>query len=234
MKLQANKNKFLNNSLIHLYDHQSLVKQKIAGRCVANILKECGKLITDKTPNLSLKDLEQITYLYTRNMDCTPTFLNYKGFPGAACISVNKQLVHGIPTNYILKDGDVVSVDVGANYNSKIADDARTWIYGSPKSKEHVRLLTTCKNALKSAIKNIEIGKHLGIIGYTIYNETKNSNFGLILNYGGHHVSSIPHEEPFIANKAGQFEGHRMQVGEVMAIEPMLVLGNNTKTKTLD
>jgi methionyl aminopeptidase len=234
MKLSSNKNKFLNNSLIHLYDQQSLTKQKFARRCVSSILKECGKLIKANTPNLSLKDLEQITYLYTKNMGCTPTFLNYKGFPGAACISVNKQLVHGIPTDYILQDGDVVSVDVGATYEGKIADAARTWIYGTPKSNEHVRLLFTCKNALKSAIKNIDIGKHLGIIGYTIYNETKNKNFGLITSYGGHHISDIPHAETFIANKSGQFDGHRMQAGEVMAIEPMLVLGQNIQTKTLN
>lgn len=235
MKLSANKNKFLNNSLIHLYDQQSLIKQKVAGRCVASILKECGKLITNNTPNLSLKDLEQLTYLYTKNMDCTPTFLNYHGFPGAACISVNKQLVHGIPSDYILQDGDVVSVDVGVTYDGKIADAARTWIYGAPKYNEHVRLLTTCKNALKLAIKNISVGRHLGIIGYTIYNETKNSNFGLITSYGGHHCrDNVPHADCFIANKSGQFDGHRMQVGEIMAIEPMLVLGQNIQTKTLD
>lgn len=233
MKLQTNKNKFTNNALIKLYDRESLVKQKIAGRCVGTILKECGKLIKAKTPNLSLKDLEQITYLYTRNMDCSPTFLNYHGFPGAACISVNKQLVHGIPTDYILQDGDVVSVDVGATFEGKIADAARTWIYGDPISSEHVRLIDTCKNALKSAINKVEVGKHLGIIGYTIYNETKNSNFGLITGYGGHHISEVPHAETFIANKSGQFEGNRMQVGEVMAIEPMLTIGPAT-TITLD
>lgn len=234
MKLNSNKNKFANNALIKLYDRESLIKQKIAGRCVSSILKECENLIKVKTPNLSLKDLEQITYLYTRNMDCSPTFLNYHGFPGAACISVNKQLVHGIPTDYILKEGDVVSVDVGATFDGKIADAARTWIYGDPISSEHVRLLTTCKNALKSAIKSIAVGKHLGTIGYTIYNETKNSGFGLITSYGGHGITdNKPHSEPFIANKAGQFEGPRMQVGQIMAIEPMLVCGE-VKTETLE
>lgn len=235
MKLQSSKNKFTNNALIKLYDKESLVKQKYAGRCVGTILKECGKLIKSKTPNLSLKDLEQLTYLYTRNMDCIPTFLNYHGFPGAACISVNKQLVHGIPSDYILQDGDVVSVDVGATFEGKIADAARTWIYGDPISTEHVRLIDTCKNALKSAINKIEIGKHLGIIGYTIYNETKNSGFGLIQHYGGHHLcDNVPHAETFISNKSGQFDGNRMQIGEPMAIEPMLVLGKNVQTKTLN
>jgi len=144
-------------------------------------------------------------------------------------------LVHGIPSDYILQEGDVVSVDVGATFESKIADAARTWIYGEPKSNEHVRLLTTCKNALKSAISKIEIGKHLGIIGYTIYNETKNSAFGLITGYGGHHCSdNVAHAEVFIANKSGQFDGNRMQVGEIMAIEPMLVLDKNIQTMVLD
>jgi len=233
MKLQS-KNKFSTNSIIKLYDRESLNKQKIAGRCVASILKECGKLIKDKTPNLSLRDLEQITYLYTKNMGCTPTFLNYHGFPGAACISVNKQLVHGIPSDYILKEGDVVSVDVGATFEGKIADAARTWIYGDPISQEHVRLINTCKNSLKAAISKIEVGKRLGIIGYTIYNETKNSGFSLITNYGGHHIAdNVPHAETFIANKEDQFKGNRMQYGEVMAIEPMLVIGS-PETKVLE
>lgn len=231
--MRYQKNNFSENSLIVLKDDLWLKRQKHAGRCVANILKNSGDLINSNTPNLSLKDLEQLTYLYTKTLDCTPTFLNYKGFPGAACISVNKQLVHGIPTDYILQDGDVVSVDVGATFEGAIADAARTWIYGTPKSSEHVRLLKTCREALNNAIKAVKVGERLGIIGYTIHNTVKNSGFSSVINYGGHHLSyEIPHAEVFIANKSDKNSGNRMQNGEAMAIEPMFVIGPST-TKTL-
>lgn len=234
MKLSANKNKFLNNLLTPLKDEAWLVRQKRAGRCVASILKECGKLIKDKTQNLSLKDLEQISYLYTRNMDCTPTFLNYKGFPGAACISVNKQLVHGIPTDYVLQDGDVVSVDVGATFEGAIADAARTWIYGVPKSNEHVRLLNTCRLALDNAVNSVKMSERLGVIGSTIHNTVKNSGYSSIINYGGHFLDyNIPHAEPFVPNKADKNEGIRFQSGMALAIEPMLTIGD-AKTQTLN
>ena len=233
MKLKSS-NKFSDNCLVDLKDALWLKRQKIAGRCVASILKSCRDLIKHKTPNLSLKDLEQLTYLYTRNMDCVPTFLNYKGFPGAACISVNKQLVHGIPTDYILQDGDVVSVDLGATYEGAIADAARTWIYGTPKSSEHVRLLKVGREALDNAIKAVKVGEQLGIIGYTIHNTVKNSGFGNIVHYGGHYLSyEKPHAEPFVPNKANKNEGIRLTNGCSFAIEPMVVIGS-TNTVTLD
>lgn len=229
-----NKNNFSNNSLIILKDELWLKRQKYAGRCVATILKECGKLIKNNTPNLSLKDLEQLTYLYTKSMDCTPTFLNYKGFPGAACISVNKQLVHGIPTNYILQDGDIVSVDLGATFEGAIADAARTWIYGTPKSPEHVRLLKIGREALDNGVKAVKVGNRLGEIGYAIHNTVKNSGFNSVISYGGHHLDyGKAHAETFIPNKAEKNFGNRIQNGESMAIEPMIVMGENS-TSVLD
>lgn len=232
--MRINKNNFSNNSLIILKDELWLKRQKIAGKCVATILKECGKLIKTNTPNLSLKDLEQLTYLYTRNMDCTPTFLNYKGFPGAACISVNKQLVHGIPTDYILQDGDIVSVDLGATFEGAIADAARTWIYGTPKSSEYVRLLKVGREALDNGVKAVKIGGRLGEIGYAIHNTVKNSGFNNVINYGGHGLSyNIPHAEPFVSNKDSQNNGIRIENGLSIAIEPMLTIGS-TETKVLD
>jgi methionyl aminopeptidase len=224
--MRLNKNNFTENSLIVLKDELWLKRQKRAGRCVANILKECGNLIKATTPNLSLKDLEQLTYLYTRSMDCTPTFLNYKGFPGAACISVNKQLVHGIPTDYILQDGDIVSVDLGATFEGAIADAARTWIYGNPKSPEHVRLLKVGREALDNGVKAVKVGARLGEIGYAIHNTVKNSGFNSIVQYGGHHLSyNQPHADCFISNKSDKNSGNRIQNGEAMAIEPMVVMG---------
>lgn len=223
------------SELIELKDDHWLFKQKIAGRCVSAVLKECAKAIESKQPNLSLKDLENIARLIIKSFDCTPTFENYKGFPSAICTSVNNQLVHGIVTDYVLQDGDVVSVDLGATYDGAIADAAYTTIYGQPKSLEIVRLLKTCQGALQTAIKAIKAGNRVGTIGYAINNYVKSSGFGLITKYGGHGLSwNVPHAPPFIANKAQPTEGVRIQPGLTIAIEPLLVIGSDINTKVLN
>jgi len=222
---------FDNHNLIILKDYVWLNRQKHAGRCVSNILKAFDQMIKDKTPNLSLIDIEQMALTYMRFYNCTPTFKNYKGFPGSVCLSVNKQLVHGIPNDYILCDGDIVSLDLGATYEGAIADAARTAIYGVPKNPEHVRLVNACKEALRLAIKSVAIGKKLGVIGNAIYKHAQATGFNVIETYGGHGIDyNKPHSEPFVANKANQNEGITIQPGLSIAIEPLLVIGS-TKTK---
>jgi len=220
---------FENNDLIYLKDKFWLERQQIAGKCVGGILKTINTMIVEKIPNLSLKDIEEEAIRQIAENKCTATFKDYKGFPGAICLSVNKQLVHGVPTNYILQDGDVVKFDLGATYNGAIADAAATAIYGAPKSKQHVDLIEICKNSLTQAIQAVKIGKQLGCIGYAIHKYvTSNSRFGLITNYGGHGLDeNIPHATPFVANKSKANEGPRIQEGLSIAIEPMLVIGDN-------
>lgn len=221
--------KFQNHDLISLKDKFWLERQNVAGKCVAGVLKTLNQMVKEKIPNLSLKDMEAEASKQIKLAECTATFQGYKGFPGAICLSVNKQLVHGIPTNYILQEGDVVKFDLGATYHGAIADAAATAIYGQPKSPRHVELLEVCKGSLNHAIKYIQIGKQLGCIGYAIHKYvTSCSRFGIITNYGGHGIDEdTPHATPFVANKAKQNEGPRIQEGLVIAIEPMLVIGDN-------
>lgn len=223
---------FTNHDLIFLKNEHWLSRQKIAGACVGGILKTLNKMVIDKIPNLSLRDMENEAMKQIALADCTATFKGYKGFPGAVCLSVNKQLVHGIPSDYILQEGDVVKFDLGATYEGAIADAAATAIYGEPKSKQHIELLDVCKNSLDHAIKSIKIGKQLGCIGYAIHRYvTSHSRFGLITNYGGHGIDeNTPHASPFVSNKSNQNEGPRIQAGLAIAIEPMVVIGDN-KTK---
>lgn len=223
---------FQNHNLIKLKDNDWLARQKVAGACVAGVLRTINQLIVEKTPNISLKDLEQEALKQILAADCIPTFQGYKGFPGAICLSVNKQLVHGIPSSYILQEGDVVKFDLGATYRGAIADAAATAIYGQAKSPVHVELLETCRGALDQAIKSIQIGKQLGCIGYAIHRYvTARSRFGLITNYGGHGLDeNTPHAVPFVPNKSRSQEGPRIQAGLSIAIEPMLVVGD-TLTK---
>ncbi len=218
-------------NFIKLKDEHWLARQKVAGQCVAKCLTHSKELIETQTPNLSLKDIEAECLKIIQDMKCTPTFLGYKGFPGAICISVNKQLVHGIPSDYILKSGDVVKVDLGATYQGAIADAAITIIYGQAKSSNDLLLVETCREALDAAIKAVSVGKRLGCIGNAIHHVVKRTPFKLITDYGGHGLDeNIPHAQPFVANKALQNSGVRIQPGMTLAIEPMLVLGFDTKT----
>ena len=214
---------------IKLKDEDWLVKQKHAGLCVARILNGFRKIVEDKTPNVSLKDLEAHALERMKSMDCTPTFLNYgtPPFPSAVCTSVNEKLVHGVVTDYVLQDGDVVSMDLGATFEGVIADAAYTCIYGEPKSKEIVRMLDICYGSLLAGINAAKVGNRIGSIGKAIHAYTKDSGFSLIDHYGGHGIDlNVPHAPPFVSNRALSNEGVRIQSGMTIAIEPMLVMGD--------
>lgn len=223
---------------ITLKDDQWLYRQKIAGRAVSSSLKEFAKMVKNGG-QISLLDIEQTALQQLRSFDCTPTFLNYKPsgmpkpFPGSVCLSVNEVLVHGIPSNYILKDGDVVTLDLGATYEGAIADAAFTCVFGGSKNPKITIMLQMCQNALNESIKAIGVGKNLGIIGNTIFNYVKDTEFGLITAYGGHGLDyNKPHSAPFVHNKARKDEGIVIKPGLAIAIEPMLVLTKNVNTKT--
>lgn len=219
---------------VRLKDDRWLSRQQHAGKTVAECLKYCKHTI-EQSPGVSLKELESACADRMAKNGCTPTFLNYKGFPGAICTSVNKQLVHGVPTDYKIKEGDVVSVDMGATYEGAIADAALTAICGKSRDWQHARLLKTCQEALHNAIDAIEIGKRIGCIGRAIHHRVKSSGFKLITHYGGHGIDyDTPHAHPFVANKATKDDGIVIQPGMAIAIEPMVVMGLSSKTKTLN
>ncbi|HMC00003.1 MAG TPA: type I methionyl aminopeptidase [Flavobacteriaceae bacterium] len=227
------------SQLVIIKNKEWFDKQKYAGKCVGTILRDCKEMIEQKTPNLSLKDLEAHALDVMKKMDCTPTFKDYKGggpvpFPNAICTSVNENLVHGVVTDYVLQEGDVVSVDLGATYDGVIADAAYTAIYGEPKSAEIPRMLEICRGSLYAGIKAAKVGNRIGAIGNAIHKFTKNSGFSLISKYGGHGIDlDVPHASPFIANQAETDEGIHILPGLTIAIEPMLVMGDK-KTSVLD
>lgn len=221
--------------LIPLKGQDWLEKQRHAGKVVGKCLSTF-KTLGETVDKLNLLDIEKVCEDIISENDCTPTFKGYKGFPGAVCLSVNKDVVHGVPKDYILKDGDVVSLDLGATFEGAIADAAVTIIYGKPKNSLHIELLKVTKKALQCGIDSIEVGKRIGCIGYAINDYVKNNinNFSLIVKYGGHGISwNTAHSSPFVSNKSKKEEGVCIQPGLVIAIEPMLVIGSS-RTKTLD
>jgi len=230
------KSKLVPDELITLKNNQWLHDQKIAGKCVARILSACADAVNNKTSPLSLKDLESFAFLYCKEMNCIPTFLGYRGFPSAICASVNKQLVHGIVSDYVLEEGDLVTVDVGATYNGAIADAARTWIYGEPKDKRHVQLLKHGREALRVGTEAVQKGKQIGAIGHAIYKYAYGwYHYGVVTDYGGHGLDiNKPHADPFILNRDEAWNGARIVPGLSIAIEPMLTLYSDPKAKVLD
>lgn len=220
--------KLLPPDLIILHDNDWLERQRIAGKIVAKCLSRAKLLIENKTPNLSLKDIESECVKIINDNNCAPTFLNYRGFPGAICTSVNKVIVHGIPTNYKLKDGDIVKIDVGATYQDAIGDAAITAIYSNSLSPAHEKIVKVCKEALYNGIKAIKVGNRIDQISSAIYNTVKNAGLKVITAYGGHGISNNGqlHASPFISNKPEDY-GITIQPGLTITLEPMVTYGNN-------
>lgn len=219
------------NGFFTLKNEDWLNKQRVAGKTAAGALMLLEGLVKEKT-ELTLSELNKLAEEYIQDHKCTPTFKNYKGhsltpFPAGVCISVNKQLVHGIPTDYKLQEGDVVSFDLGATHEGAIADTALTCIYGEPKKQDHVRLIKATQEALMKGIQAVAVGKKLGSIGHAIYRSAKGNGFNVIIQYGGHGLEwDHPHAPPFVDNKSEVDEGFRIQPNLTLAIEPMLTNGD--------
>lgn len=211
-----------NSQLIKLKNKDYLDKQKIA----AVVLKETMQLLSENYKKLSLLELDKLAGDNIIKNNCIPTFKNYKGFPGNICISVNNQLVHGIPKDYYLKQNDIVTFDFGVTYLGAIVDSARTFNYDN-KDQKIIDLINTTKKCLKESINQIKIGDNIGTIGYTINKIATNNLFNVITNYGGHGLCwNTAHAQPFISNKSNKDEGIRIVPGLTIAIEPLLCIGN--------
>jgi len=233
MRMNAPKELFSENSLVRLKDKDWLEKQRVAGRIAAETLLLLEGFVKGRTFH-SLIALNEVAEHYIIKNGGTPTFKGYKGFPAGVCISVNKEMVHGIPKDVVLDDGDIVSFDLGVTYQGAIADTAITCIFGTPHSERHVTLVKATEECLMKGIEAIQVGKRLGVIGNAISRHAKTYGFGVINNYGGHGLDwDIPHAPPFVENKSDDSRGIHIQPGLAIAIEPMLVLGS-TATTTLN
>lgn len=226
--IKAQNKQIYKNILCAIHNQEWLEKQIIAGKVVSQALS----FLKNEACNTDGLSLSRKVEEFILDNKCTPTFKGYKGFPEAVCISVNNELVHGIPKNISFKDGDVVSFDLGATYDGVIADSAITIIIGENKKAEKLVRLT--KESLDLAISNIKIGLKLGIIGEVINRVAKNNNIQVIDKYGGHFIGyNEPHASPFVSNKDTSSNGIRFQEGMSLAIEPLFCLGLSNNTKTL-
>lgn len=198
------------------------------------ILKKSGKILSELLNTLSdnikvgakLKSLEEIASRFVKERDVIASFYGYQpesayeAFPAHICVSVNDVVVHGVPDNRVIKNGDVIKIDAGITYNGMVTDAARTFIAGKG-STEAKKLLEATRGALNDAIKVAKPGKTLGDIGNTIEKKAKKYGFFVLKELTGHGVGYELHEDPIIFNFGNKGEGMKLKEGMVIAIEPM-------------
>lgn len=197
---------------------------------VAKTLAEVAKVIK---PGVSTLFLDKIAYEFIKDNKAIPAFLNFNGFPNSLCISVNSQVVHGIPSAYELKDGDIVSVDCGVVKNEFYGDSAYTFAIGNVKP-EILKLLQVTKESLYKAIELCVVGKRLGDIGEAIQSYAESHNFSIVRELVGHGVGKQLHEAPEVPNYGKKGTGLKLEEGLVIAIEPMINYGKKAITQEND
>jgi methionyl aminopeptidase len=175
-------------------------------------------------PGITTKELDRLAEEFIRSQDATPSFLNYEGFPASICTSINEEVVHGIPSNRKLKEGDIIGVDIGACYKGYHGDSA--WSYGVGKiSQDKQYLLEHTEKALYEGLKQVRPGNRIGDIGYAIESYAKAHKLGVVRELVGHGIGSNVHENPDVPNYGKKGTGIVLKEGMCIAIEPMLNLG---------
>ena len=203
---------------------EQIALMKIAGRITAEALMTARELIR---PGISTKEIDTKIRRYIEKCGATPSFLGYGGFPGSACISINEQVIHGIPSErVILNEGDIVKIDVGARYRGYNGDSARTFPVGKV-SDEALRLISVTEKSFYEAMKVARPGNRVGDIGFAVESFVISNGFSVVRDYVGHGVGKDLHEEPEIPNFGRAGRGVRLYPGMTLAIEPMVNAGSH-------
>ncbi|MGN0635089.1 MAG: type I methionyl aminopeptidase [Acutalibacteraceae bacterium] len=205
--------------MIVLKTTRELNLMKEAGAISAGALKVAGEAVQ---PGVSTWEIDRIAYDYIVRHGAVPAFLHYGGFPATACISVNDEVIHGIPNKKrILREGDIVSIDLGAKINGYVGDTAATFAVGdiSPEAK---RLIDTTRESLYEGIAKAVARGRLGDVGHAIQQYCEERGFSVVREYTGHGVGAELHEDPSVPNYGTPGRGVRLLPGMVIAIEPMI------------
>ncbi|HJV47053.1 MAG TPA: type I methionyl aminopeptidase [Bacillota bacterium] len=192
-----------------------------AGRIVALTHKELAKAVR---PGITTKDLDDIADKFIRSMGATPSFKGYGGFSGSICTSVNEELVHGIPGNRVLKDGDIISLDIGAEVQGYHGDSAWSFAVGTI-TDEAKRLMEITEQSLFQGLEQAKPGARLSDISHAIQVYVEAAGFSIVREYVGHGIGRNLHEDPQIPNYGPPGRGPRLKPGMVLAIEPMVNAG---------
>ena len=193
-----------------------------AGRILAHVHDELGKMLK---PGISTMDIDRTGERLIRSFGCIPSFKNYNGYPASICVSVNDEVVRGIPNKHrILREGDIVSLDAGVIYNGYHSDAARTHAIGriSPEAQQLIEVTREC---FFEGIKYARAGRHLNDISSAIQAYAEHFGYGVVRDLVGHGVGKALHEDPEVPNFAQRRKGIRLCPGMTLAIEPMINMG---------
>lgn len=225
--------------MIIIKSQQEIDIMRESGKVTAFILSELSSMIR---PGMSTKEIDEFVESTILKNGMIPSFKGYNGYPASACVSVNEEVVHGIPSEKkILEEGDIVSVDVGSTYKGYVSDAARTYPVGAI-SPEAQKLITVTEQSFFEGLKFCKVGYRLSDISAAIQRKAEAEGFSVIRDFVGHGVGRAMHEEPQIPNYGRPGRGPRLAPGMVFAIEPMInqgdyeveVLQNNWTVVTVD
>ncbi len=208
---------------------EAFEKTKIAGSIAAGALNEVSKIIK---PGISTDEIDKICYEYINDSKAYSAPLYYRGYPKSCCTSTNHVVCHGIPSNKILKVGDIVNVDVTAFKDGWHGDTSRMFKIGDISIKAE-KLIKTTYDAMMKAINIIKDGIHIGDIGSTIQTHVEAEGFSVVQDFCGHGIGEIFHKEPNVLHYGKKGTGEKIQEGMIFTIEPMINLGSH-ETKTLN
>lgn len=208
--------------MIVLKTTKELSLMKEACVIAAGALKAAGAAVE---PGVTTEQINRVAHDFIVRHGAVPTFLGYSGYPAASCISINDEVIHGIPNKKrIVKAGDIVSIDVGATFNGYVGDNAATFAAGDI-SPEAQRLCDTTRESLYEGIKAAVAGGRIGDIGSTIQRYCEERGFSVVREYTGHGVGKVMHEDPSVPNFGTPGRGVRLLPGMTIAIEPMINAG---------
>jgi methionyl aminopeptidase len=203
---------------------------RLSADILGKVHAEVAKMVK---PGVTTLELNQVAEEFIKDHNGYPSFKGYNKFPAGLCISVNDEVVHGIPGNYILKDGDIVSIDCGVIFNGFHSDSAYTYAVGEV-SPEVQKLLDTTKESLMEGIKHAVKGARVGDVSYAIQKYVEDRGFTIIRELVGHGLGKSLHEAPEVPNFGKRGKGVKLQEGLVIAIEPMVNMGKRNVVQSKD
>ncbi len=202
---------------------QEIAAIRTSGKLLSQVL---DAVMPQVEPGMTTFDVAEITRSELKGTGGKPAFLGFHGFPHVICISLNDEVIHGIPSRQrIIEEGDLVSLDFGVNYDGMITDSARTLIVGKPKDPHHEVLVNETEKALLAGINAANGGSHIEDIAAAIEPVLTRNRFGIVRDFVGHGVGHEVHEDPNVPNFKTGFKGPKLKPGMTLAIEPMATLG---------
>jgi methionyl aminopeptidase len=215
--------------MISIKSQREIEIMRRSGKITAKTLT---MLISAAKPGMTTGQLDKLAEASIRSMGGVPTFIGYNGYPSSICASVNDEVVHGMPGDRVLSDGDILSIDIGTTLEGYVSDSAITIAIGTV-SEAAQRLMKVTQECLMLGIAEMTVGKHVGDIGYAVQQHAEANGYGVVRALVGHGVGRKMHEDPQVPNFGVRGQGPQLRAGLVLAVEPMITEGT-FEVETLD